>query len=228
MSGLLSLWRSTIGKKIVMAITGVILLGFVVGHLAGNLQIFIPDGGAKINAYARFLHENTGLLYATRAVLLACVVLHMIAALQLARRNSAARPVPYQAKSWREASFASRTMVLSGPIIAFFVAYHLLHLTAGKAHPELFRMQAGHPGIADVHYNVIAGFQVWYIALTYVIANVLLGMHLSHGAWSMFQSVGVNHPSYTPWLKCGSRLLAAAITLGNLSIPTAILLGMVK
>ncbi len=221
MSGLLRLWQSTIGKKVVMAGTGVILLGFVVGHMLGNLQIFINDGGKAINQYALFLHTNVGLLWGTRAVLLVCVLLHIVTAIQLRARNRAARPVPYVVRDYRDASYASRTMFWSGLIIAAFVIYHLLHLTAGKAHPGLFRMQADHAGVADVRHNVIAGFGMWYIAFFYIVAQLLLGMHLSHGAWSMLQSVGINHPAYTPWLKLGARGLAAVITLGNVSIAVA-------
>src|SRR5258706_4244685 len=131
MTWLLRLWRSTIGKKAVMAVTGLALFGFVIGHLAGNLQIYIPDGGKKINDYGHFLHSSMGLLWTARIGLLLAVGLHILASVQLVIRNRQARPVPYHHKENREAGYAARTMKLSRPLIALFVIYHLLHFTTG-------------------------------------------------------------------------------------------------
>jgi len=226
MGWLFALWNSTIGKKFVMALTGLVLFGFVIGHMAGNLQIFA--GPERINAYGKMLHDNAALLWATRAVLLASVLLHILTSIQLAARNRAARPVPYQARQWREASFASRFMMPAGLLVALFVAYHILHLTVGVAHPDRFRMLDGSRHAMDVHHNVVAGFSVWYISLIYVAAQVMLGLHLSHGAWSMFQSLGISHPRWTPLIKLGARGVAALVVLGNISIPLAVLAGVVK
>src|SRR5262245_23619217 len=146
MTWLLRLWQSTIGKKAVMAVTGVILFGFVVAHLAGNLQIYIPDGGKAIDAYGELLHSKPGLLWAARSVLIVSVPLHIVGAIQLVRRNALARPVAYHHKQHREASYSALTMKISGPMIALFVIYHLLHFTGGQVHPEFQYLK--------VHHNV--------------------------------------------------------------------------
>lgn len=187
-----ALFNSVVGKKIVMAVTGVILSGFVLGHMVGNLQIFL--GPERINAYGRFLHGNMELLWPVRIVLLASVGLHVLAAWQLTILNNfKARPVAYLKKPAIASDYAARTMVWSGPIVAAFIVYHLLHFTLGTAHPHFIE--------GDVYNNVITGFQVPAAALFYIVANILLATHLYHGVWSMFQTLGVNHPRYTPWLK---------------------------
>ncbi len=222
---LCSLWHSSIGRKVVMAVTGAALFGFVIAHLLGNLQIYIPDGGAKINAYGTLLHSNPGLMWAARGVLLACVLLHIAAAVSLTAQNRAARPVPYARRTWREADYAARTMMISGPLIALFVVYHLLHFTTGQAHPD-FRLQGSHA--PDVHHNVIAGFSQPLAAIAYIVANLLLGQHLFHGGWSLFQTLGLNHPRWMPLVRKLTMGAAALVTLGNISIPLAVLLGLVK
>ena len=217
----LRLWRSSLGKKFLMAVTGVILFGFVIGHLVGNLQIFIDDGGKAIDAYARFLQESKAALWTMRLGLLAAVGLHIACAIALTKQNRAARPEPYRFKDYREAGYAARTMMISGPLIALFVIYHLGHFTTGHFAP---------PGFvhANVHANMIAGFKVWWASVAYIVAMILLGMHLYHGGWSMFQSVGINHPKWTPVLKRGSAVMAFLITIGYISIPLAIWAGIVK
>ncbi|MBI2930886.1 MAG: succinate dehydrogenase cytochrome b subunit [Planctomycetes bacterium] len=219
MTWLRSLWQSTIGKKVVMAVTGLILFGFVIGHLLGNMQVLLPDGARRINHYSRFLHENAGLLWGARATLLIALILHLITSLQLTLRNRKARPEPYRVKRWREASYASRTMMLSGPIIFFYIVYHLAHLTTGQAHPDF------NPD--DVYRNLVIGFGVWWASGAYIVAQILIAMHISHGAWSMFQSVGLNHPLYTPPLKMLARVLAIGIAAGYISIPVAVMTGLV-
>ena len=215
-----SFWGSTNGKKAVMAVTGVILFGFVVGHLAGNLQIF--EGPAKLNAYGRFLHSIGELLWPVRIVLLISVALHITATVQLALRKKAARPVGYSAKKAISSSYASRTMYWSGPIVLAFIIFHLLQFTAGYIHPHAVFIQD------DIYHNVVAGFQVWWVSAWYILAVSLLGMHLRHGIWSMFQSLGLNHPRHTPILKSAALLIAVLITLGYISIPISVLLGLVK
>lgn len=214
------LWRSSLGKKVLMAVTGVILFGFVIGHLLGNLQIFIPDGGKAIDAYAQFLANSKALVWTSRIVLLASVILHIVCAIALTKQNKAARPEPYRFKDYREAGYAARTMMISGPLIALFVIYHLGHFTTGHFGPPGFKHLA-------VHDNMIAGFKVWWASVAYIAAMVMLGTHLFHGGWSMFQSVGVNHPRWTPVLKKGAAIAAVLITLGYVSIPLAIWAGIV-
>src|ERR1700758_4243319 len=147
-------WYSTTGKKIVMAVTGAILFIFVIGHMLGNLQIF--EGSEKINAYGRFLHNLGEILWAERIVLLTAVALHIVATVQLALRNKAARPVGYSRRQAINSSYASRTMYWSGPIVLAFVIFHLLHLTAGMIVPGAAFIEG------DVYHNVVSGFQVWW------------------------------------------------------------------
>lgn len=209
---------STVGKKAVMAITGAMLFGFVIAHMLGNLQVFL--GPEKINAYGALLHSNPGILNAARAGLLLAVILHITSSLQLWSLNKKARPVAYVRKKSVSSSYASRTMMWSGPILFFFIVYHLLHLTGGQAHPQ-FRE-------GDVYHNLVSGFQQPAAAIFYIIAMILLANHLYHGAWSMFQSLGVNHPKYTPMLKRFAAFAAIVIAVGNISIPVSILTGLIK
>jgi succinate dehydrogenase / fumarate reductase cytochrome b subunit len=216
-------YEAPIGKKAVMALTGVLLFGYVVGHLIGNLQIYSsnPD---QINRYAAFLHNpaNYYALWGVRLVLLAAVVLHIVASVQLWRQNRIARPVGYVKKDHVPSSYAARTMLWSGPIIAAFVVFHVLHLTTGSV-VELREVAEHAP---DVRYNVIAGFQNFWISGFYIVAMALLCMHLYHGLWSMFQSVGFSHPRYTPALKKAAAIAAILIAIGNISIPVAVLTGL--
>ncbi len=213
-------WAATNGKKIVMAITGVILFLFVIGHMIGNLQIF--EGPDKLNAYGRFLRVEPALLWAVRVVLLVCVLLHIWASVQLAVRKTQARPVAYAQRENTVSTYASRTMYWSGPIVLAFVIYHLLDLTAGVAH------RGGDFIAGDVYHNMVSDFQVWYVSAWYIFSMILLGLHIRHGAWSMFQSVGINHPRHTPILKKAAAILAVLIVVGYISIPVSIMLGLVK
>ena len=213
-------WASTNGKKAVMAVTGVVLLLFVIGHMLGNLQVFA--GPEQLNGYGGFLHGVPEILWAVRTVLIVSVVLHIWASVELAIRKIKARPIGYAQRNNVVSSYASRTMYWSGPILLAFVIYHLLHLTAGAIHP------GGQFVPADVYHNVVTGFQVWYVSAWYIFSMVLLGFHIRHGAWSMFQSVGFNHPRHTPILKKCALVLAILITAGYISIPLSILLGLVK
>jgi succinate dehydrogenase / fumarate reductase cytochrome b subunit len=213
-------WDSTNGKKAVMAVTGAILFLFVIGHLAGNLQIF--EGPAKLNAYGHFLHSIGELLWPVRIILILCVVLHITATVQLALRKKKARPVGYSRKEAINSSYASRTMYWSGPIVLAFVIFHLLQFTAGYIHPESQFIEG------DVYHNVVAGFSVWWVSIWYIFSVSLLGLHLRHGIWSMFQSLGFNHPRHTPILKSAAAIVAVVIVLGYISIPISVLLGLVK
>lgn len=208
-------YDATIGKKAVMAVTGAILFAFVLGHLAGNLQIF--EGREKINAYGVFLQGLPGMLWTARLVLLTSVILHIVASIQLARLNAAARPVKYTKTDRSHSSYASRTMMWSGPIIAAFIVFHILHFTLGTVHPDF---QQG-----DIYSNVVLGFQQIPVSLAYIFAMLLLGQHLYHGVYSMFQSVGAAHPGYTPWLKRAAAVFALVVVVGNCSIPIAVMTG---
>ena len=217
-------YEAPIGKKVIMALTGVILFGYVVAHLLGNLQIFgDPD---QINKYAAFLHNpaNAGLLWVARGALLVAVILHIVASVQLWKLKSDARPVAYVKKEDAAASYASRTMMWSGPIVAAFVIFHVLHLTVGAVVP----LQEIGPNEPNVRANVIAGFSNPAISAFYILAMILLCMHLYHGLWSMFQSLGFSHPRYTPKLKKGAAIFAILIAIGNCSIPIAVMAGLVK
>jgi succinate dehydrogenase / fumarate reductase cytochrome b subunit len=220
-------YAAPIGKKAVMAATGIVLFGYVVAHLLGNLQIYSSDPD-QINRYAAFLHNpsNAIALWGARGVLLLCAGLHIVAATQLWLQNRAARPIGYYKKDDMPASYAARTMIWSGPIIGAFVVFHVLHLTAGAVVP--LQDVNGSPLTPDVRANVIAGFQNPAIAGFYILAMLLLCLHLFHGVWSMFQSVGVSHPRYTPWLKRFAAICALAIAIGNISIPVAALAGWLK
>lgn len=218
-------YEATIGKKVVMAITGVILFGYVLGHLLGNLQIYSPDP-EQINRYAKFLHSQPVLLWGVRLLLLVSVIMHITASVQLWLLKQKARPVAYIKKDDIPTSYAARTMIWSGPIIAAFVIFHILHLTVGAVPGLTSHELAG--GDVNVRANVIAGFQNYWVSGFYIFAMVLLCMHLYHGLWSMFQSLGINHPRYTPWFKKFAAVFAWFIALGNISIPVAVLAGLVK
>jgi len=214
---LVMFWGSTVGKKIVMAVTGAIGVGYLIGHVAGNLLVFL--GPAEIDTYAAFLKSKPSLLWTARTILLLAVILHIIAAFQLARLSQKSRPIGY--KRWRAvgSDFASRTMRWTGPVVGIFIVYHLLHFTTGTVHPDF------HEG--RVYHNVTSGFQVWYVSAFYIVAMIALLAHLYHGAWSMFQSVGLNHPKYNRLVRAFTTIITIVVVLGFISIPVAVLLGFI-
>jgi len=218
-------YEAPIGKKVVMALTGVMLFGYVVAHLLGNLQIY-SSNPQQINVYAAFLHNpaNVGLLWGARLALLIAVGLHILASVQLWQMKRNARPQGYVKKDEAATSYASRTMMWSGPIVAAFVIFHVLHLTAGQVVP-LHELGPNQP---DVRANVIAGFSNPLISGFYILAMILLCMHLYHGLWSMFQSLGFYHPRHTPKLQKGAAIFAILIAIGNCSIPLAVMAGLLK
>ncbi|MDO8543751.1 MAG: succinate dehydrogenase cytochrome b subunit [Opitutaceae bacterium] len=237
-----SLFRSSIGRKILMAITGLILIGFVIGHLVGNLQVFQdPD---HINGYAQFLRQLGPLLWVARIVLLVCVVIHIWAATVLTLENKAARgPEPYAVKHTIRATLASRTMRLTGYVVLAFVLYHLAHFTWGAAQKDTFKdnlkhytMQheyrfAGFPvvnagtEVDDVHSMVILGFQNAVVSGFYIVAVGLLSFHLLHGFDSMFQTLGVRSSRWSAGLRTVALAFCLVYFVGNLAIPGAVLLG---
>ncbi len=206
-------YGSNIGKKATMAVTGVILFLFLIGHLAGNLQVF--EGPEKMAQYTRFLHSMPAGLWFVRAVLIIAVVAHIWSATLLAKRKWDARPTGY--KRWKPigSTYASRTMYWSGPIILAFVIYHLLDFTIGPANPNFVE--------GDPYHNIVASFSNPVIASWYIFAMILLCLHLYHGLFSMFQSVGLSHPRYTPMLRRAAKIVAVALAAGFISIPVAVL-----
>lgn len=225
MSWIVSFYRSSIGKKAVMAVTGVFLFGWILLHMLGNLKVYL--GPEHYNEYARFLITmgapllpNKTALYLVRALLLIAVYLHIDAAVKLTLMNRRARPVAYERRDYPAATYASRTMRWGGVIIFLFVFYHLGHLTFGKFHPDFIEN--------DVYHNFVAGFQVWWASAIYIVANLALGLHLYHGLWSMFNSLGLNHPKLESWKRIFATAFAVIITVGNLSFPVAVLIGVVR
>ena len=217
--GPLGLLRSSIGQKVVMAVTGAILLGFVFFHFVGNALIFA--GRDAINSYSAMLHDSHGLIWVARVVLLGAVVLHIAAALSLYAKNTAARQSRYRVKRDLATNYAARTMVLSGPILLGFVVFHLAHLTFGFA-PGRYEHSA-----TDVYANLVRGFSIPWVTGLYVVSMLALGFHLFHGAWSMFQTLGVNHSAYNQRIMRAALVVTAIVTLGNISIALSVLLGIV-
>lgn len=234
MSWFSDLYRSMVGKKAVMAITGIILFGFVLVHMVANLKLYEGAyqsgeyaGRAYLDVYGEFLRHvgepalpAYGALWLVRIVLLASVVLHIWASWQVTRLSRQARPRGYVSRPKIHTTYASRTMRWGGVIILLFVVYHLLHFTTGTVHPD-FREGA-------VYHNLVAGFQVWYVSLFYIVAQVALGFHLYHGLWSLFQSLGWNHPRFNRWRSGFAHAFAWIVTLGNISFPLAVLTGLVR
>jgi succinate dehydrogenase / fumarate reductase cytochrome b subunit len=211
-------YESTIGKKAIMAVTGLILFGFLIAHMLGNLQIFL--GPEVMNHYAETLHGNPPLLWSVRTVLLISVVLHIWASVSLWSLKKEARPVAYVKKANVSSTWASRTMMLSGPLVAAFVVFHLLHLTTGTIPLPFIPLHA--------YENLVTGFSVIPIAILYIVVMVFIGFHLSHGIWSMFQSIGFSHPKYTPMIKTFAAVFAWILIAGFISVPLAVLTGLVR
>lgn len=220
------IYRSSIGKKLVMAVTGVILLGYVVTHMLANLRIYWnPEGLDDYAAWLRVLGapatptEST-LLWVFRVGLLVAFLLHIHAAYALTRMNRRARTEGYtQKRDWVAADFASRTMRWTGVIVLLFVIYHVLHLTTGNVHPDFQEHEVAH--------NVIAGFQSWPVVIFYVLANLALGLHLYHGGYSLFRSLGGSNPRFESARRGFGVILAVTVTVGNVSMPLAIVTGII-
>ena len=215
--------HSSIGKKWIVAFTGLVLIAYVIGHMIGNLQIFI--GRDRLNSYAVMLHSMGPLLWAIRAFLLAAFVVHILTTIQLTVENRAARPARYAVKEDRQAGSASKTMIVSGLIVLCFVVYHLLQFTTETVNPE-FRTLVDSQGRHDVYAMVILGFSNPYVASFYILGLFLLCLHLSHGFQSFLQTIGANSKKVAPALDMGSRVLAWVIFVGYTSIPVAVWLGL--
>lgn len=225
MNWTVSLFRSSLGAKYLMALTGFIGYGFVIGHIAGNLLLFVgPDA---MNSYGESLRELPfGGLWIARFVLLAAVVIHVLFAIKLRKENYAARPVKYAKDETRVASLSSRTMGLTGALILFYVIYHLAHFT--------WRVVAydgpyvDYLGRDDIYTMVVSSFQQPLISLIYILGMGLVGFHLNHGAWSLFQSLGINHPRYNPVIRVIPPLIGWLVAIAGIAIPIAVLLGIIE
>ncbi len=220
-----SFFRSLVGKKAIMAVTGLILFLFVVAHLLGNLKVF--EGPAKFNAYAAGLRAigapilgPSQFLWVARIVLLASVLAHIWAAALVTRASLTARPVGYHALAATETTYAARTMRWGGVIILLYVIYHLLDFTFGTVNPDFV------PG--DVYHNVLASFHVWPVALAYVVAMLAVGLHIYHGVWSALQTLGLHRAPVDRWRRGVAGAVAAAITLGYVAIPVSVLTGALR
>jgi succinate dehydrogenase / fumarate reductase cytochrome b subunit len=225
---LLVLWNSVIGKKVVMAVTGAVLILFVIAHMVGNLKIF--SGPEEINAYSRFLREvgwpELGygqLLWIVRSVLFVSVILHITAAVQLTRMNWQARPVGYDSRKNVETTWGAMTMRWGGLLLAIFIVFHLFHFTGG-----MVGFQPGQFEHLMVYQNVVAGFSNVPIALFYIIAMGALCLHLDHGIWSMLQTLGWVNLDNTKSLRTVSRIVALLIFAGFISVPISVLAGWVR
>ncbi|MGK5630517.1 succinate dehydrogenase cytochrome b subunit [Streptomyces sp. URMC 123] len=218
------LWQSTVGKKAVMAVTGVIMLMYLVVHMLGNLKIFF--GAGEFNGYARWLRtigepalHYGWFLWLARLVLVTAVVLHAVAAYQLSRRDRAARPRGYVHRRHR-ASYATRTMRWGGVILALFIVWHILDLTTLTVNP---RAQQHHP-----YENLVASFSTWYGGGIYIVAMLALCLHIHHGFWSAAQTLGANSARRQGALKATAAGLSLILTLGFLSVPVAVMTGVVS
>ena len=212
------LLATTIAKKVLMALTGVILTGFVLVHMTGNLLLYL--GPEAINAYGEMLQSKPAVVWAARAVLLGSVLLHIWAAATLTLANLSARPVGYRKTAYEASTYASRTMRWGGPLLALFIVYHLLHFTVGSVHPDFVR--------GDVYHNVVIGFQNPLVAFFYALSMVALSLHLFHGITSMLQTVGLSHPRYNGLRSMIGTAYAAIVTVGNLSFPLSVYFGLVR
>lgn len=222
-------YRSTIGKKVAMAVSGIVLVLFVLGHMAGNLKLFAgidpATGDYKIDDYGRFLRTmgsemlgHEGALWLVRLVLLACIIIHAVSGIQLALLNKRAKPTGYAQTAYRSANAASRTMVYGGSFLVLFIIFHILHFTTGTLH---------HNGFVEgqVYANVYAGFRDPVMAGVYVFSMFLLSLHLYHGTWSMFQTLGVDAPQWNRGLKNVAKGIAIVLFIGFSAVPVSIALG---
>jgi succinate dehydrogenase / fumarate reductase cytochrome b subunit len=222
-------YRSTVGKKVAMAVSGLVLVLFVLGHMAGNFKLFAgidpTTGDYKIDDYGRFLRSmgaemlgHSGVLWLVRVALLACVVIHAASGIQLAMLNRRAKPKAYAQNNYRSANAASRTMLCGGLFLIFFITFHILHFTTGTVHYDGFME-------GEVYLNVWRGFQDQRVVALYVVSLALLALHLYHGAWSMFQTLGVDAPRWNKGLRTAAKVVAFAVFVGFSSVPLSVALG---
>lgn len=223
---LLDFWSSSLGKKWVMAVSGLVGLGFVFFHMIGNLKMYL--GEEDLNHYAEFLRDllypiapEKSVLWLLRLGLIGALLVHLLAAAQLTVQNRRARPVRYQSqRDYVAANFASRSMRWTGILVFLFIVWHLMDLTWGWVNPDY---ESG-----EVYANVVASLERWPVAFFYILANLALGVHLFHGTWSIFQTMGWNNPRFNAWRRWFAVAFAAVIVIGNVSFPVAVLAGIVE
>src|ERR1700674_4058713 len=220
MGRLRKFYRSMVGKKVVMGVTGLVGIGFVILHSLGNLLVF--RGPAAINSYSHFLKGTAELLWTLRVVLILAVILHVIAAIQLTRQSRAARPIGYAKRETQVATISSRTMRWGGELLLVFIVVHILHFTTGNIRP------AGGFSREDVYANVVTSFRVWWVVFFFVVSIISLGLHLLHGAWSSVRSIGVSPPSPNPLHRRLSLLIAVFVWAAFTAIPVAVFSGIVR
>ena len=230
MNRLVNLYKSNVGKKVIAAITGLILFGFLLGHVTGNLKAFMPhpsDGVPHIDEYAHFLRvigepmvPPEGVLWGARLVLLVSVVLHMVVVIQLAMQSTEARPIGYVKKKRKMASFSALYMMFSGLLIAFFVVFHILHFTAGV-------LPFGDFKEGEVYHNLYKSFSADYFAIPifYVVTMIVIGFHLNHGVWSLFQTLGFDNPDRNKMLRIATTIVTVIIVVGFIAVPLSFLSG---
>jgi succinate dehydrogenase / fumarate reductase cytochrome b subunit len=214
------LYRTTLLTKAAMAVTGIMLLGFVLGHMLGNLQVFDVFGGrAALNGYAEGLRKFPTLLWIARIGLIVAVIIHIASSWKLTMLNQSARPTRYAVLKPKRSTFASRSMRWTGPIVLLYIIYHLLHFTFLAFNGDYVHLQP--------YDNVIKGFSSVPVALVYIVANSALAVHLWHGVWALFQSLGMSHAKYDPYRRAFATGFTGLITVGFLSVPLAVLFGIV-
>jgi len=219
MNRLAVLWQSSVGKKAVMAVTGLILVAYLITHVLANLLVF--SGPERINRYAQLLHSNGAALWGARLILLAALILHIIAAIQLAIRSRAARPEPYAGgRDPQVSTFAARTIRWGGALILLFLIYHILHFTTGTAHADFVEL--------NPHHNVSTGFRNPLVAAVYLLAMLAVGLHLYHGVWSSGRSLGLSQPSPRPLHRRVALILAVFVWLGFTAIVIAGFSGLIR
>lgn len=216
------IYRTTVIMKVTMAVTGLIMVGFLVGHMIGNLQAFKFMGGKQaLNDYAAMLKSLPALLWVARIVLLSSVVLHIWSAVTLTRLNQGARKTPYEVSAPKKATFASRTMVWTGPLLALYLIYHLLQFTIIGLNIDRFSE-------TNVYGNVVQGFNTFPIALVYIVANVGVGIHLWHGLFSFFQSLGLSSPRHNALRRHFATVVSVGLTIGFLAVPFGVMFDLIK
>ncbi|HTE44404.1 MAG TPA: succinate dehydrogenase cytochrome b subunit [Gemmatimonadaceae bacterium] len=224
---LVAFYRSTIGKKVIMGVTGLIGIGYVILHMAGNLQVFISQD--KINSYGALLHGPLAeFTWALRIVVFVAVVLHVLMAAQLTLRSRAARPIAYHRKEPQVATLASRTMKWGGVLLLFFIVVHLLHFTNEIIDPGGWRGATDSHGNRDVYGNIVASFRIWWVAAFYIIAMLALLLHLYHGAWSSLRTLGYAKPSPNPLHRRIALAVAIVVWLGFTIVPVAVIAGLIR
>ncbi len=229
MQRVVTLYRSTVGKKVLMALSGIVLFGFVLVHMIGNLKILQgmnDEGVYAMDAYGEFLRDvgyplvpHEGVLWITRLILLAAVLTHIVMAVQLSRRSGAARSRSYEKKESLSFSYASRTMRFGGVILALFIVYHILHFTTGQAHPQFEH--------GAVFRNYVLAFQNPLVFVVYLAAQIALCFHLYHGVWSVFQTLGANHPKYNHLRRPFAVGYALVVFVGFMTPPVLVLTGVI-